>query len=201
MSAGTTGQTRVSLLLRLKNQPQDQTAWQEFARRYEPRLQSWCKHWRLQEADVQDVTQTVLLQLLTKLQSFEYDPEGSFRAWLKTLAHHAWQDLIVRRQQLQTNVAETQTYDVLATLAARDDFQDRMREAFDLEVMELAMERVQARVAPNTWEAFRLTALDDRPVTDVAAQLHMPLFSVYKAKSNVQKMLQEEVQRLEGDVA
>ena len=44
-----------------------QAAWQEFARRYEPRLLGWCKHWRLQEADVRDVTQTVLLQLMTKL--------------------------------------------------------------------------------------------------------------------------------------
>ena len=145
-----TGQTRVSLLLRLKSHPQDQAAWLEFVRRYEPRLREWCQHWRLQEADAQDVTQTVLLQLMTKLQSFEYDPTRSFRAWLKTLTHHAWQDLLVRRKQMQTNLGAMVESDPLSTMEARDDLQARLREAFDLEVMDLAMERVQTRVEPNT---------------------------------------------------
>lgn len=199
MSAAITGQTRVSLLLRLKAQPQDQTAWREFVRRYEPRLLGWCKHWYLQEADAQDVTQTVLLQLMHKLQSFEYDPARSFRAWLKTLTHHAWQDLLVRRQQAQTNVGATTTHDPLGTLEARDDLQARLQEAFDLELMDLAMERVQARVQPNTWEAFRLTTLENHSGSEVAAKLNMTLLAVYKASSHTQKLLQEEVQRLEGD--
>ena len=127
-----------------------QAAWQEFARRYEPRLLGWCKHWRLHEADARDVTQTILLQLMTKLQSFEYDPTRSFRAWLKTLTHHAWQDLLVRRRQLQTNLGAMVKSDPLSTLEARNDLQTRLQEAFDLEVMDLAMERVQTRVEPNT---------------------------------------------------
>jgi RNA polymerase sigma factor (sigma-70 family) len=199
VSTGITGQTRVSLLLRLKAHPQDQTAWQEFVRRYEPRLLGWCKHWHLQEADAQDVTQTVLLQLMTKLQSFEYDPTRSFRAWLKTLTHHAWQDLLVRRQQVQTNLGATTAHDPLSTLEARDDLQARLKEAFDLEVMDLAMERVQARVTPNSWEAFRLTTLENQTGVEVATKLNMTLLAVYKASSHTQKLLHEEVQRLEGE--
>jgi len=198
VSAATSGQTRVSLLLRLKQSPQDNTAWREFAGRYEPHIRGWCHRWRLQEADSQDVTQTVLLQLMTKLQAFEYDPTRSFRAWLKTLAHHAWQDLLVRRKQTRTNAGADTAYDPLESLEARDDLQARMQEAFDLEVMELAMENVQARVAPVTWEAFRLTTLENLSGADAAAKLNVPVLSIYKAKSNVQKMLQEEVQRLEG---
>jgi RNA polymerase sigma factor (sigma-70 family) len=197
--SATSGQTRVSLLLRLKQSPQDNAAWQEFARRYEPRILAWCRHWRLQEADAQDVAQTVLLQLTAKLQSFDYDPARSFRAWLKTLTHHVWQNLIVCRRQAQTNLGQGESPDPLSSLEARDDLQTRLRAAFDLEVMELAMERVQARVAPATWEAFRLTAVEDLPGIEAAARLGQPLLTIYKAKSNVQKMLQEEVQRLEGD--
>lgn len=201
MSTATSGQTRVSLLLRLKQAPQDNAAWQEFARRYEPRILGWCRHWRVQEADAQDVAQTVLLQLTAKLQSFEYDPSGSFRAWLRTLTHHAWQKLIVRRRQAMTNLGHGEQIDPLESLEARDDLQDRMREAFDLEVMELAMERVQARVTPATWEAFRLTAVDNLSGTEAAARLGQTLMNIYKARSNVQKMLQEEVGRLEGEDA
>lgn len=194
-----TGQTRVSLLLRLKAQPQDQAAWQEFVRRYEPRLLAWCKHWRLQEADAQDVTQTVLLQLMTKLQSFDYDPARSFRAWLKTLTHHAWQDLLVRRRQIQTNLGGAVAHDPLSTLEARDDLQARLQEVFDLEVMDLAMERVQARLAPHTVAAFRLTAMENLTGIEAAARLNMSVVAIYKSKCIVQKMLHEEVQRLEGE--
>ena len=40
------------------------------------------------------VTQIVLLKLATKLRDFAYDPSRSFRAWLKTVAQHAWLDFL-----------------------------------------------------------------------------------------------------------
>jgi RNA polymerase sigma-70 factor (ECF subfamily) len=187
----------VSLIFRLKEHPQDQAAWREFVRRYEPRLRDWCRHWNLQEADARDVTQLVLLQLLTKLRSFEYDAARSFRGWLKTLAHHAWYDLIARRRQVRTNLGTAREEDPLDTLAARDDLGNRLEEAFDLELLELAKDRVQARVAPATWEAFRLMAEEDLSGAEAADRLRMPLQSVFKARQNVQKMLREEIERLE----
>ena len=53
----------------------------------------------LQEADAQDVTQNVLLKLARKLREFSYDPSRSFRAWLKTLTHHAWSDFLESQQR------------------------------------------------------------------------------------------------------
>jgi RNA polymerase sigma-70 factor (ECF subfamily) len=52
-------------------------------------------------------------------------------------------------------------------------------------------------VAENTWEAFRQTAMLGRPAADVASDLNMPVASVFKAKSNVQKMLQDELKQME----
>ena len=46
--------------------------------------------------------------------------------------------------------------------AAVDDLKDRMQEAFDRELFDLAMHRVRKRVKPANWEAFRLTAIEDR---------------------------------------
>ena len=77
-------QTSASLLNRLRRDPNDQSAWNEFVNRYGPRIHAWCRHWNLQEADAQDVTQIVLLQLAAKMRTFVYDPSRSFRAWLKT---------------------------------------------------------------------------------------------------------------------
>ena len=61
--------TSPTLLGRLRCQPVDQAAWGEFVDRYGPRIYQWCRRWDLQEADAQDVTQTVLLRLASKLQT------------------------------------------------------------------------------------------------------------------------------------
>ena len=90
MHENTESRTSASLLARLRQAPADQEAWAEFVDHYGPKVYGWCRHWRLQEADAQDVTQDLLLKLAGKMQDFAYDPARSFRAWLKTLARHAW---------------------------------------------------------------------------------------------------------------
>jgi RNA polymerase sigma-70 factor (ECF subfamily) len=91
--------TSASLLHRLQNDVSDEAAWKTFVERYGPRIYSWCRQWQLQDPDAQDVTQEVLLELVEKLRRFRYDPSRSFRAWLKTLVHHAWQDFLDRRRR------------------------------------------------------------------------------------------------------
>src|SRR6516162_1842099 len=77
--------TRISLLFRLRQEPASQAAWNEFAARYGPQIGAWCRRWGLQEADAEDVTQSVLTLLSAKLRDFSYDPKRRFRAWLKTV--------------------------------------------------------------------------------------------------------------------
>ena len=48
----------------------------------------------------------------------------------------------------------------MLTLEAREDLAQKLEEAFDLELLEAAKVRVRLRVAPHTWEAFRLMALE-----------------------------------------
>ena len=38
------------------------------------KIYSWCRAWRLQDADAQDVTQAVLAKLAVRLRRFAYDP-------------------------------------------------------------------------------------------------------------------------------
>ncbi len=82
--------TSLTLLGRLRQDPKDQTARSEFVARYAPRILHWCRGWGLQESDARDVTQEVLLKLNRLIATFVYDPSGSFRGWLKTLASPAW---------------------------------------------------------------------------------------------------------------
>ncbi len=189
--------TSVSLLLRLQLAPDDQAAWAEFVRRYGSRILGWCRHWGIQDADAQDISQEVLLKLIRAMRVFRYDPAQRFRGWLKTIVHHAWQDLTRGRRPIPGG-GDPATADALQSLAARDDLAAWVEGAYEQELFERALERVRPRVQEQTWDAFRLTAFDGLPGAAVATQLGMAITSVYKAKSNVQKMLEAEVLFLDG---
>jgi RNA polymerase sigma factor (sigma-70 family) len=189
--------TRLTLLNLLRQDPSDQAGWDQFVERYGRHIYRWCREWKLQDADAKDVTQNILVKLTEKLRAFVYDPTRSFRGWLKTVAHHTWQDFEAGRRRTRPVGGNGDIEKIMLSLAAREDFTRRLEEAFDLELLEAAKTRVRLRVAPHTWEAFRLMALESVPVAEVAATVRMQVAMVYVAKSKVQKMLQEEIMKLE----
>jgi RNA polymerase sigma-70 factor (ECF subfamily) len=156
----------------------------------------WCRRWGLQDADAKDVTQQVLLTLPAKMASFKYNPDGSFRAWLHTLAHHAWHDFRGRTRRPALSGGIGHPADPLQLVTARDDLVRRLEEEFDLELLDEAIDRVRRRVTAPTWEAFRLTAWSAVPAIEVARQLDKKVATVYVARSKVQRMLQDEIEAL-----
>jgi RNA polymerase sigma factor (sigma-70 family) len=198
MPAGGNSRTRVTLLGRLRADPTDQRTWAEFVDHYGPRIVTWCRTWDLQDADAQDVAQTVLLKLATTMRDFAYDPAKSFRAWLKTVAHHAWLDFLKARRRAGQGTGDSRTLDRLNSVEARDDLLGHLNAAFDQELLREAAARVRLRVAPQTWEAFRLTAEDGLSGAETAARVGMQAAQVYVAKRRVQAMLRDEIQKLEG---
>ena len=195
MHGDTGSRTSASLLARLRAAPADQTAWAAFVDRYGRKIYGWCRHWGLQEADAQDVTQDVLVRLAEKMRGFAYDPARSFRAWLKTLARHALSDF--RDARGRVAAGGSQAVELLHAVEARDDFVRRLEDEFDQEVYEEALARVQGRVTPKTWRAFELTAREGRSGAEVAAELGMNVAAVFVARGRVQKMLQDEVRALD----
>jgi RNA polymerase sigma-70 factor (ECF subfamily) len=189
--------TRASLLSRLRQSPGDPSAWDEFVGRYGPRILAWCRRWGLQEADAQDVCQAVLVRLAVKLRTFVYDPSRSFRGWLKLLTRHAWSDFVAERRRAAPASGDSQVLEQLHSIEARDDLERHLAEAFDLELFENAKARVQSRVAPRTWQAFELTAIEGLSGAEAAQRLAMQVAAVFMAKSNVKKMIQEEIDLLD----
>jgi RNA polymerase sigma factor (sigma-70 family) len=187
--------TRASLLGRVRRDRADQAAWSEFVSRYGRQVYEWCRKWKLQEADAQDVTQTVLAKLAEKMRTFTYDPARSFRAYLKTLTHYAWCDFLESRKRPGAGDGGSLVLDVLKSVEARDDLVQRLSAEFDQEMLDEAMVRVQARVEPHTWEAFRLTALEEMSGAEAAKLLKINVATVFKAKSKVLKMLQQEIDK------
>jgi RNA polymerase sigma-70 factor (ECF subfamily) len=198
MESASTSRTSASLLGRVQQSPTDQAAWTEFVKRYGPKIYHWCRQWKLQEADAQDVTQNVLVKLAQRLRSFVYDPAQSFRGWLRTLTEHALSDFLADRERLVRGSGDSQILELLEGIEARKDLLDQLKEEFDQEILEEALARVQVRITPQRWEAFRLTALEGLSGAEVAQRLGMKVGTVFTAKSKIQKLVQEEIGKLES---
>jgi RNA polymerase sigma-70 factor (ECF subfamily) len=198
MGADSADTTRITLLLRLTQNPADQLSWAEFVRFYSPAIRAWLTHWGLQEADAQDVAQNVLLRLTNKLPQFTYDPTKSFRGWLKTLTHHAWHDFVTEAGYRTRGSGDTSVLDQLQSIEAREDLTARVEATFDKELLEMALLRARERVADTTWQAFKLVALDGIPPQTAADQLGVRVSQVYLNKHRVQKLVQKEIRAIEG---
>jgi RNA polymerase sigma factor (sigma-70 family) len=187
--------TSLTLLERIQVNPDDPQAWRRFVDRYQPRIRRWCLAWGMQDSDADDLAQDVLIRLFAALRKFRYDPDRSFRAWLKTVTQHAWSDFLAARRRDPGHKAGSISQ-VADSAEARSDLERHLEEAFDRELLELATHRVKARVKPATWDAFQLTAIEGLSGVQAAEKLGMAVAHVFVAKHRVQKMLQEEVRLL-----
>ena len=88
--------------------------------------------------------------------------------------------------------------ELLENIEAADGLVLQLEEEFRRELLDEAIAHVRPRVAPRTWDAFRLTALEGCSGAAAAAQLQMKAAHVYVAKSEVKMMIRDEVRRLEG---
>ena len=88
---------------------------------YGPALLKWCLRHGVQEADAQDISQEVLLQISRQIQRLQYDPALSFRGWLRAVVHGAWCDWVEQqkshKRQLQ---GESNWVESLNQVAARE---------------------------------------------------------------------------------
>lgn len=191
--------TSITLLERLKAEPADQAAWSEFVDRYGPKVFAWCRGWGLQAVDAEDVTQAVLTKLAIRMERFTYDPSQSFRGWLRRLARNAWSDWLASLDRPGVVVGGAAGDLLLQSVAAREDLVRRLEAQFDLEVLAEAMARTRGRVNPRTWDAYWLATQEGLPTGDVAERLGLNVAGVFKAKSNVLKMIRQEVDALSAD--
>ena len=198
MGKGAESHTGTTLRV-LLHDPADPQAWKAFVERYAPRVLAWCRQWNLQPADAQDVTQEVLYRLVGQLRRFAYDPaKGHFRGWLKGIARHSWSDLRDSRRRAGWGTGDPHVQRLLEEQADRDGLLEALDQEFERELYEEAQAWVQLRVTRPTWQAFQLLVQENWTGARVAAELRLSVAAVYMAKHRVQKMLAEEVRRLQG---
>jgi RNA polymerase sigma-70 factor (ECF subfamily) len=142
-------------------------------------------------------------RLLSAVRRYEYDRSKSgYRDWLKVVTVKTVRKLL---RAARSPGDGSDAAGVLAMLKAIDDpaadsdLVKQIDEAYEKELLREASLRVQLRVDLQTWQAYRLAAIDKVLPADVAQQLHLQTDDVAAAKSRVVKMLRKEMKRLDAE--
>lgn len=177
--------TRLSLILRVRN-PEDQIAWKEFADRYRPSVVRFAERgFSIQKADAEEIAQEILLKLVKSMQSFEYQPNRSFRSWISTVTRHAIYSYF-RKEKHRKKKSLDASREELSKRIALEIYQDLY---FELEPI------VRTRVSDNAWAAFQSKRLG-QPAKDVATALGMSMGAFYQARARVSRIFREELENL-----
>jgi RNA polymerase sigma-70 factor (ECF subfamily) len=183
--------TPPSLLEQLRN-PQNGEAWGRFIARYGPMIERWCRCWFPSQAE--DRAYDVFSELVFRMITFEYKPsQGRFRGWLKTVTHR-----LMAKLKSEEWPQPDDDHDPLDSLEASEDLTARLAAEFDLELLEIAKERIRGRVEPHTWTAYVETAELGLSSSDVAAQLGLKVGTVYQARYSVINELRREIEAIQG---
>lgn len=189
--------TRPSLLLRMRNAA-DAAAWSQFVDVYAPLIYGFARKQGLQDADAADLLQDVLRSVAGAISRLDYDARrGSFRGWLFTIARNHLRDFGARRARVVQGSGDTGVRNLLEQQPDGDEADWNIE--YERRVFAWASEETQREVEESTWQAFWQSAVEGKPVKEVAASLQMSVAAVYLAKSRVMKRLKDRIRSLQED--
>jgi len=177
-------QTPASLLYRLQRNPAPEH-WQRFVDLYAPLIQFWARRTGMQDSDIADLLQDVFAILMRQLPLFEYDPQRSFRAWLRQIVLNVWRAHIRKRRGAPL--------DDKGDPAIEDPAEQFWEQEYAGHLARRALLIMKRDFAPTTWQACWAVVVEGRPGDEVARELGMTVGAVYAARFRVLQRLREEL--------
>ena len=168
-------------------------------------MRRWCAarccRFHLNEDAAEDVCQQIWIGLSHRLLTFRYDPNGSFRAWLRRYCDSRLIDRL-REPGSVRDIPIDEVFGPDGPLApsvgdpSEDDEPPATERPRLLTLAAEIHEHVRLRVNPDTWRAFWLVAVEDRSVQEAAATLGKSYAATFAAQKRVRLRLREEGRRL-----
>lgn len=183
--------TRSSLLLRVKR-TDDSVAWLEFDALYRPLMFRYARSRGMAHDDAEDVVQQCMTAITRTLPQFEYARErGSFKGWLHTVV-----DNTVKNHFRKSPMPRADTDRLVAATGREASPADLWELHWEEEHLLHCLQHCRAEVTDQTYEAFRLYVLEERPPETVAAELGLSVDKVYRAKSRILARVREKMTEL-----
>lgn len=210
---GTSLETRPSLLQRLGT-GDDPAGWQEFYSIYGGLIRSFATKAGLTEDEAEEVLQETAIGVARGLPDFVYNPKACrFKTWLLNLTRWRIRDQLRRRKalrrgqepalrcgrsELSASVGQEETATVERVPDPNlPDFGAEWDEAWAMNLLARALERVREQIDERAFQIFDLCVLKGWPPRDVARTLGIAAASVYLSKHRVSIRIKKEIRRLE----
>jgi RNA polymerase sigma-70 factor (ECF subfamily) len=135
-----------------------------------------------------------LLGFFLKSPTFVYDPsKGRFRSYLRVCTYRALQRRAGKEARLHGKPLDELDPEASAVEQAWND-------VWEQQLLRRALDEVRQTLGQTrTFMAFELYVVLDQPAQSVADKLHINLNSVYRAKEQITRMLQEKVAAMQNE--
>jgi DNA-directed RNA polymerase specialized sigma24 family protein len=181
---------------------ENHSAWLRFRDTYNPMLERWCRSDGLDGDSIDEVCHRIWIELADRMKTFEYDPNRTFRGWLRRLCESRVLNFLKQRRP-SSLFSLDERIDVSEGIATRSSMEPEgadevghLPNLFLLGEGEKVQAAVRAKVKPRTWDAFWLVAVCDWSVASTAQSLGMTHTAVYAARARVARMLRDEGKRV-----
>ena len=175
-----------------------ETAWVLFYRQYAALISNWCHRWGASAEDSEDIVQETLLVVFRKIATFQYDPNRSFRSWLKKVAYHIWLRVFQEKKHRPsgpdsaTVIAEGE----LKSLIAFKEFSDILDHVIEQEIYHIALCKVRTKVSERNWVCYQLSDIQNSDKPEIAKELGISLGLVHVIVSRVRNLIEAEIKEL-----
>ena len=162
----------------------DEISWDEFYQKYSPIVKAIAQFKGLDANAADDVCQQVMLQFFKQSKTFKFDPDiARFRTYFGRIVNSKICSYFRNAQDLPTEDLEWIPVDT----ETENLFMDEWRKV----ILQEAEQKLKQRVAPETFQAYELYAVQNRPVKKVAEYLDCTENQVYQAKKRCFAMMRE----------
>ena len=181
-----------------KVQADDSDAWDRLTLAYGPVVYGWARRANLRPDDAADVAQEVFQSLVKSIKNFRRrNPTDSFRGWLWTITRNKIRDHFRRCPGIDEATGGTGGLRVLEQLEAEPPSATSVfGRSEQAGIRQRVLEQLKSRTTTRIWDAFYRTAVDGDSPADVAEDLGMTVWAVYKARARILKRLREELEDL-----
>ena len=162
----------------------DDDAWRRLVTIYGPLIYQWARRIGLQPNDASDAMQDTLASVWSAMPRFDAATTGAtFRGWLLTILRRRIADAARRRPD------ERPAGSVVEQQSASDPQSPTDRSG----VLHRAVLQYRQDFGDAVWRAFWETAVAGRDAADVASELGITRWAVYKSRSRVLQRLKTEL--------
>lgn len=184
--------TSESLLMQLQADGRNSDAWSRFVRLYTPLIFHWARKTGMPQHDAADLVQDVLTIVLQKLPNLEYDPERSFRGWLRMITLNRHRE-IERRRRIRIADPGDRRIEELPDAKLAESTWDV---DYSRRLVASAMDMLQKDFAPQTWSALTLLLRSGRTAADISRETGVSVWTLYAARTRLLARLRSELKGL-----